>query len=369
MREKLQPLLLDRARRGPPLLVTGPAGAGKTALLLELAAALRRDGSVPVYLDLFGAAASPERFVANALRALPAESFGARLAQAVEIRRLAEAGRAHGSAAVDALFRLLASLDETQGRPVVLLLDEATEIRSLAYFKGLRDVAARFGAALLARRRGTLLATSFPTAARGLWAFETLPLEPLGADALRPLAGAAADAVARAAFGWPRYVRVLLEARPRSADDVVDAWTEAMAAGGRLETLGRATHESLLLRSRGYGICKTVLQVVAQDEGLTLTQLVPKVGRTPGATRDYLQWLTGVDALRMAKKRYVYVDGLVRHWVRLHGRGTPPTRAEIAAAARALVAGEATADAPLAEAPAAVPEPASSRRDSLIEID
>jgi hypothetical protein len=365
VRAELQPLLLERARAGPPILVTGPPGAGKTTLLLDLADALRAAGSVPVYLDLFGAAASPERFVAAALRALPAESFGPRLAQAVEIRRLAESGRARAHEGVEGLFRLLSGLDEALGRPVVLLVDEATEIRSLAYFKGLRDVPARFGAALQARRRGTILATSFPSAARALWPFESVALGPLGAEAFRALAGPAAEAVARASFGWPRYARVLLDARPRRPEDVAVAWAEEMARGGRLESLARATHESLLLRSRGYGISKAVLQVVAQDEGLTLTQLVPKVGRTPGATRDYLQWLIGVDALKMVKKRYSYVDGLVRLWVRLHGRGTPASAAEIAGVARSLVADDATQ----ATATAVVPEPAASRRDSLIEID
>ncbi len=373
MRQELRASLLARAREGPPLLVTGPPGAGKTTLLLDLAGQLASDGLVPVYLDLFAAASSPERFVNAALRALPVESFGARLPQALEIRRLAEAGRARGADAISALLRLLASLDEAQGRRVVLLLDEVNEIRSLAYFAGLRHVHEPFAAALGSRRRGTLLATSFPTAARRLWSFETLALPPLTADALRPEAGSAAPAVAAASFGWPRYARVLLESRPRTADDVEAAWADAMALGGRLEVLARATHESLLLRSRGYGISKAVLQAVAHEEGLNLTALVPRLGRTPGAVRDYLQWLVGVDALRMVKKRYVYVDGMLRTWVRLHGRGTPATRAEIQAAARDAVANE---PVPAEEASTGAPPAASAesalvaaRRDSLIEID
>ncbi len=368
MRAELEPALLERALTGPPLLVTGPPGAGKTTLLTQLCERLLEAGQVPVYLDLFGAASSPQRFVASALHALRAESFGSRLAQAVEIRRLAEADRTHGSDAVEALFRLWAGLDEAQGRRVVLLLDEATEIRSLAYFKGLRDVAVRFGAALLARRRGTILTTSFPTAARALWSLDAHPLPPLGPEALRPLAGPAADAIARASFGWPRYARVFLDAGPRTARDVADLWAREMSHGGRLENMARATHEALLLRSRGYGICKAVLQIVALEEGLNLTQLVPRVGRTPGATRDYLHWLVGVDALRMTKKRYAYVDGMLRHWVRLHGRGAPASRTEIQATAQALVSG-APAAAP-GDAPEADDlESVAAKRDSLIEID
>jgi hypothetical protein len=323
---------------------------------------------VPVYLDLFGAASSPQRFVGSALHALRAESFGSRLGQALEIRRLAEADRTRGGEAVEALFRLWTGLDEAQGRRVVLLLDEATEIRSLAYFKGLRDVGARFGAALLARRRGTILASSFPTAARAAWGFEALALQPLGGEALRPLFGPAAEAVARACFGWPRYVRVFLDAPPRSPAEVAALWAAEMSPGGRLESLARATHESLLLRSRGYGISKAVLQIVALEEGLTLTELVPRVGRTPGATRDYLQWLVGVDALRMIKKRYAYVDGLLRHWVRLHGRGAPAPPTEIQATAHTLAYGEPPTTPEAAES-AVAPEPVAARRDSLIEID
>ena len=78
MRDELRASLLVRAREGPPLLLTGPPGAGKTALLLDLAALLSREGLVPVYLDLFTAASSPERLVNAALHALPVESFGAR---------------------------------------------------------------------------------------------------------------------------------------------------------------------------------------------------------------------------------------------------------------------------------------------------
>ena len=121
------------------------------------------------------------------------------------------------------------------------------------------------------------------------------------------------------------------------------------------------------------------LEAVAREEGLNLTALVARLGRTPGATRDYLQWLVGVDALRMVKKRYVYVDGLLRVWVRLHARGIPPSPHEIEEAGRELLARDqpAVTSAAVRE-PAPVPEPPSeeptppttpARRDTLIEID
>jgi hypothetical protein len=299
-RPDLEAALLARAKDGPPLLLTGPPGAGKTRLLLSLADALSRDGWVAVYLDLMGAASSPERLVLAALDALPAEAFGDRLAEATQIRRLAGSGRAHGAAAVQALLSLWSGLADGGGRPVALLLDEATEVRSLAYFSGLREVHQPFAAALRQRPRGTVLATSFPTAARKLWpSLETIAARPLTVTDLSPLAGSeAAEAVVRGSFGWPRYARVLL-GRLSRGDDPAAAWAEEMAADGRIEAACRHTYESLLLRSRGYGMSKAVLAVVAREEGLNLTALVARLGRTPGAVRDYLGWLLGVDALRM----------------------------------------------------------------------
>lgn len=372
-RPDLADALLDRARRGAPLLLTGPPGAGKTTLLLELGEALEREGWIAVYLDLMGAASSPERFVSVALEALPASAFGRHLAQATEIRRLATAGRAHGVDAVLSLFGLWSSLDESGGRPVALLFDEATEIRSLAYFAGLRHVDKPFGAALSARARGTILATSYPTAASRLWAFEARDVAPLAASALAPVLAAAgvpfeAAPLLAASFGWPRYLRILIEALPPGGD-IAAAWAREMAPGGRLEVACRATYEALLLRSRGYGMSKAVLAAVADEEGLNLTALVARVGRTPGAVRDYLHWLVGVDALRMVRKRYVFVDGMIREWVRLHARGLRSSEAEVLAAARDVL-GRGAPPTPAPEAvtsePHAVPV---ARRDSLMEID
>lgn len=368
--------LLARTRHGGAFLLTGPPGAGKTTLLQRLAEALAREGWVSVYLDLMGAASCPDRFVAAALDVLPAEAFGGRLAEATEIRRLASAGRAEGAAAVKALFSLWSGLERAGSRPVALLVDEATEIRSLAYFQGLREVDRAFAAAVAARRRGTVLATSFPTLARSLWpGLETVETPPLTTADLQLLPGlgpAAAAAVARASFGWPRHARILAE-RVAAGGDLVRAWAEEMAPGGRLELGCRHTYETLLLRSRGYGIAKAALAAVAREEGLNLTALVARLGRTPGATRDYLQWLVRVDALRVVKKRYYYVDGLVRWWVRIHARGVAPSPAELEAAARQAVNGglvEPASGEPALPEPVELPaSEAAPRRDSLMEID
>jgi hypothetical protein len=348
-RQDLVEVLLGRTRQGPPLLLAGPPGAGKTWLLQALGDALEAAGWEPVYLDLMGAASSPERFVATAGTAIPA--------------RTVPRSPSHAEW-VQAVFTGWATLRERGGRPVALLLDEATEIRSLAYFAGLREVHQPFGAALAARPRGTVLATSFPSQARRLWPHlavtDVPPLTPEELGAARP--DVDPGTLLAATGGWPRYVRGLLE-EIGDGRDLEAAWVNGMAAGGRLETACRHTYETLLLRSRGYGMSKAVLAVVAEEEGLNLTALVGRLGRTPGAIRDYLGWLLAVDALRMVRKRYYYVDPLLRTWVRLHARGRVPSVDDVRQAASALFS-SAAADAPERNAPAA-----PSRHEGLMEID
>ena len=352
--------LPTRAQASPPLLVTGPPGAGKTTLLVEASAALRAAGWEPVYLDLLGAASSPERFVRAATSALPAAARAERDRDVGRILGFAGEGKARAADAVRALFDLWASLDAIDGRPAALILDEVTEIRSLAYFAGLREVDVAFGEALVARPRGTVLATSRRTAARGSWpAVEVVPVPPVSASGLAAALAAArvpgdAEALASAAFGLPGYLDALLD----EGGDVERAWTAGMARGGRLETACRSTYETLLLRSRGYGMSKAVLGAVAEEEGLNLTALVARLQRSPGAIRDYLGWLLGVDALRVDHKRYFYVDGLVRWWVRLHGLGVIPTEGQLATAAREVTS-----------RPADAPAAAASRHERLMEID
>ena len=321
---------MRQAASGPPLLITGPPGSGKTTLLHAAADALAAEGWRPVYLDLLTAATSPERFVQRrAGRAARGPATGAR--PRAPARRISSraAGRAEGARAVQALLSAWAALDTVDGRPVVLLLDEPTEIRSLAYFAGLREVDGPFGAALAARPARDDPGHRLPR--RGAQALAAAghvrPADRSPPPSSRPRRARAVCAWTGRrwpplSFGWPRYARILLDRLDQGLSPAA-AWAQEMALGGRIEQACRHTYEVLLLRSRGYGMSKAVLAAVATEEGLNLTALVARLGRTPGAIRDYLGWLLAVDALRSTRKRYYYVDGMMRLWVRLHGRGRP----------------------------------------------
>ena len=351
---------------GPPQLLAGPLGSGKSSLMRDTAAALTSEGWLVVQLDLLQAAASPESFVDAGLAALPAERFAEHLTAATQIRELVRAGREETPRAVKALLDLWSGLVRSDGKPVALLLDEVSEIRTLTTFKGLRRIEERLAAALEARVKGTLVAASFPGLAPTLARWPRITTAPLDPESLSDIFVDQEDrtALVRAAGGVVAYARVLVE-RLRQGLDVASAWAEEMAPGGRLETACHRSYESLLLRSRGYGMAKAALFSVANAEGSNLTALVKRVGRTPGAVRDYLGWLLDVGAVRMEKKRYYFEDPLLRSWVVMYGRGLNPSPRELVREAGVMTGGREI------RLRAVVRRPPVRRRkdDSLIEID
>jgi hypothetical protein len=92
----------------------------------------------------------------------------------------------------------------------------------------------------------------------------------------------------------------------------------------------RFGYELRLHRARGYGALKAILEVLAEEESLTLTEIAIRLHRTPGSTKDYLSWLEDVDLIVSRQKRYSFADPMLRLWVRLHCRPAPPTDEEVA---------------------------------------
>ena len=365
-RRELLEAIVDGVVDGPPQLLAGPLGSGKSSLMRDAAAALRRKGWLVVQLDLLQAAASPESFVDAGLAALPAEHFADRLTQATQIRELVRAGGEATPRAVRALLDLWSGLDRSDGKPVALLLDEVSEIRTLATFKGLRRIEERLAATLEARVKGTLVAASFPGLAPTLARWPRIATAPLNPDDLSELLGddEGRATLLRAAGGIVAYAKVLVE-RLRQGLSLAAAWAEEMAPGGRLETACHRSYESLLLRSRGYGMAKATLLSVASAEGSNLTALVKRVGRTPGAVRDYLGWLLDVGAVHMEKKRYYFEDPLLRSWVLMYGRGLNPSARELEREAGVMTGGREIRLLAVARRP----QVRGRKDDSLIEID
>jgi hypothetical protein len=148
------------------------------------------------------------------------------------------------------------------------------------------------------------------------------------------------------ADGRPAYVRALANELTGMGDpdgnignvgnvrhavhDPIGALSALMAPEGRLAKHCNFCYELRLHRARGYGALKAILEILGEDEGLTLTEISQRLQRTPGSTKDYLSWLEDVDLVTSRQKRYSFADPLLRVWVRLHCRATAPTEDDIA---------------------------------------
>jgi len=132
--------------------------------------------------------------------------------------------------------------------------------------------------------------------------------------------------------GRPAYIRAIgdtLVHMGRGADPI-SALTALLTPEGVLDRWCRFCYELRLHRARGYGALKAILDILAEQEPLTLTEISQRLHRTPGSTKDYLSWLEDVDLVTARQKKYSFTDPVLRLWVRLHCRPTPPSQEEVA---------------------------------------
>jgi hypothetical protein len=380
--------LLDAVRTSASLAVipvlTGACGSGRTERLRRVQQELGTRASQ--YIDLERVSTTPERCLRAVIERSPfVLSDGARAAATFWGAR----------PAFDALLTFLMNATHPDGSPAIFLLDEILEVRTFESFPGLRSALAELARAIAHSRNRFIVGTRFSTRAKR-WIdaapdrFELVPLVPLATAEVRDaiadgavIDGNSAEAdefapvVHALADGRPSYTTILLDmlaALRSSGGDPISALAAAMARGGELDMRCRFSYELRLHRARGYGALKAILDVLAEEEPLTLTQIAQRLGRTPGSTKDYLSWLQDVDMLACTRKRYSYADPVLRLWVRIHGHPEPPSEELIArevqayACARLQVAEPAPQPgpapgpqhAPPVPPPAAPPEPSQS---------
>lgn len=359
-------------------LVDGSDGSGLTHLLLGLRRTLGENRCQ--YLDFERVATTPERFACAVVEHSP---FVAPSSTA------SSAPRSPREAFLVAL-NFLCAAQTRDGEPATFLLDEALEVRTFENFPGLRTVASEFIAALAESPNRFALTTRFGHRARRLLRgapgrYLTTSILPLTSDEVaRALDDAAphqsirsdvADTVQRLTGGRPADVRALGTAMAGLGPaDPVTALVAQMSPGGELYGRLRYAYEIRLHRARGYGALKAILDVLAQQQPLTLTEISLRLKRTPGSTKDYLSWLEDVDLVSVEKKRYSFRDPLLRLWVQLHCRPDHVGETELAEAVRRFAVDALTTPSALAVAsPVSAKGPSDGRTRSMgsgiIEID
>ncbi len=332
---------LDASPSRIPVLVGG-CGSGRTTLLQQLRDRLGRTSAQ--HIDIERTAATPERF----LRAVAATAPFP----------LSEGAPAGARGAFDATLAFFARARTSAGEPATFLLDEFLELRTFESFPGLRRVLHEFVDSLASSGNRFVLTSRY--AARtirllrdGSSRFEVIHVPALTAedtlDILGPLpvpemqdGDFVVHTVQALTDGRPAYVRALAEKLAamrehgggspggHGVDDPIGALAALLAPGGRLALQCGFCYELRLRRARGYGALKAILEILAEEEGLTLTEISRRLQRTPGSTKDYLSWLEDVDLVTSRQKRYSYTDPLLRVWVRLHCRASAPSEDDLA---------------------------------------
>ncbi len=354
---------IESGKKATTLL--GPRGSGKTTLLRRVRSLIGKTRPTAL-IQIEPIAASPE---------ILCERF-------LHVAREAISPGSSRSSKSGAFKRFVSSLSKTKPG-AVLLLDDITELRTLSYFPGVENPLESVLEALSKKQSPNCVVTSrFPawvassfedlsTTARAH--FDVVDIPPLRTDQLGTHALNGGEGLVAATGGLPVHIAPLI-ARLEEGDDLPTALAAEMTDHGQLEVECRATLGQLLHRARGYGACKAVLHVLAEEEGLRLTDIARRLDRTPGSSRDYLRWLEEVDLITVRDKRFFFVDPVLRLWLRLYGRGEFPSRDIIEAEVERHLSQKLPGERPRETAPTTpheerkLPPPIAPEED-LMEID
>jgi hypothetical protein len=318
-------------------VVLGGCGSGRTWLLHRVRDRVGR--SVVQYVDVERCATTPERFLQAVVSASPFEWNSSAEPPAT------------ARAAFDALLAFFDGARGPAGEPCTFLLDEVLELRTFESFPGLRHVLRDLITGLANSPNRFVLTTRYIARGQRLLRdatarFEVMSVPPLTAGDITGLLAPAFDGYEQMATddrdylgrtvhaltdGRAVYVRALGDAMASlgGAADPISALTALMCADGALHHWCHFCYELRLHRARGYGALKAILDILAAEESLTLTEISQRLRRTPGSTKDYLSWLEDVDLVIARQKRYSFADPVLRLWVRLHCRPTPPADEEV----------------------------------------
>ena len=334
--------VLDATPPRIPVLLGG-CGSGRTSLLFRLSEILGENGSQ--YLDVERAASTPEGFCGSITRESPYT-----LAPLSGNGHPVNLTETDAREAFDTLLRFFQAAQAADGRTPVFLVDELLELRTFESFPGLRGIQREVMQTLATSPNHFVLTTRYTNRAHRLLRdapdrFEVIhipPLSPAEVSATLLTNDVGRDDDERSdlsrmvhvlADGRPAYVQAITKALTSmdgaSSGDPVSALASQLAVGSHLALLCRFSYELRLHRARGYGALKAILQVLSEEEPLTLTEIAHRLGRTPGSTKDYLTWLQDVDLVSVHRKRYSFADPLLRLWVRLHCCPAPPDESDL----------------------------------------
>src|SRR5687767_12530263 len=270
-------------------VVLGGCGTGRTWLLQRLRDRIGRGAAQ--YIDVERCATTPERFLQAVTASSPFPWHGP------------DRAPANAREAFDTLRTYLDTARAPGGEPCTFLFDEVLELRTFESFPGLRHVLRDLVESLSGSPNRFVLTSRYIARAHRLLRdatsrFEVMHLPPLAAsevtDLLAPtfngyeqMATEDRDFLGRTVQaltdGRAAYVRALgdMMGQMGRTPDPISALTALMTVDGALNHWCRFCYELRLHRARGYGALKAILDILADEEPLTLTEISIRLDRTP----------------------------------------------------------------------------------------
>jgi AAA+ ATPase superfamily predicted ATPase len=90
---------------------------------------------------------------------------------------------------------------------------------------------------------------------------------------------------------------------------------ETLSSQGRIYDYCRYIYDTSLQRARGFGAIKSVLQLLADDDGLHLSEIARRMNVAPPTASEYLRWLLEIDLIVKCNKRYYFEDAVFKYWL------------------------------------------------------
>lgn len=344
---------------------------GKTLLLKEFMRQLTASSHIerPAFLDFSVICSSPENFALGFIGSIcywlleegksDPESFlnpaslgsavlragGDKLFEEIQpILQELQRARPDRQALLRQTFRFPRQAAATQGKKIVLICDEFQEIRTLENYPNSQNVVALLRAELqsesevqyiLAGSAISVLAGLLSNPKSPLFAqFTRIAVEPFDRESTQELANKLLSEPLEPDLypllhsltgGHPFYITAVTRRvsylvdvvqRPASPDVIKQAFlVETLSPGGRIYDFCQYVYDLSLQKAKGYGALKSVLQILAQEEGLTATQVSRQLRVTSASASDYLRWLCEVDLVVEKDQAYYFRDPVLRFWV------------------------------------------------------
>ncbi len=370
---------LERIRGGfgENLALIGLRRLGKTQTLLRFKR--NNPGDFIGYLDIEGLAASPEVFALRYVGIILGElarcrelevkvrydpihlmDVASQFAPAVRetARTLAqELDRARPSAhnLVSLAFGFPEVIAEAEKINPLICLDEFQELLALRTYRDIRNILGIFRAVVQQQKRTRyllsgsavrLMETILKDPSLPLFAqFKIIRLEPFSRHDTYELAEKIWQTERRAyshdvlptlyilSYGHPFYITTICLAASALARrfgreierEIVQAafLHEVLGEDGRINLLCDYIYNTSLSRVQGGNTLRTVMQILAGQEGLTLTEIGRQMHRPAGQVGGYVKSLLDSDLLIEQGKRYFFRDPVLRFWLAKTGLGLP----------------------------------------------